>query len=434
MRILPHVQKQVTVLAAAALALAGAAALGAAAPSGAAVHRAPASRPADMRTAGSTVDGLVVKVGYAENKSGNAPPAGAFPTPWSGAASTTFLGAPIPGSQSGCGTLKCWDAGAIMLRNPTTAPVTVSKVVVNVHGSIKGGKIYDNLWGSFTVQPGQRVILTENPPHAGDNFNDFDTSGNPSACPPNPITVAPFVTFTIGGKSTTLTDSTHVLDTGGIDPGTCPNSHNESIPWRRIGTGSIPFSPQRVAASCPSPWACVDIGGPLPAGSQSYDSKKKLWTISAGGADITGLSDQFHFVYQKFAGNVSAITHVLTQSNTSPGAKAGVMIRTTKDPGSPNYALLVSPGEGIKVQVRKTLDGDTQKLANPTGTTPAWLKITRTGNTYTAYTSTNGTSWTLIAGSAITINLGSNMRVGMAVTSHAQGVLGSVTMSGVKLG
>jgi len=435
MRILPHVQKQFTVLTAAALALAGAATLGAAAPSGAAVHRGSAPRPAAGRVAGSTVDGLVVKVGYAENKSGNAPAAGAFPTPWSGAASTTFLGNPIPGSQSGCGALQCWDAGAVMFRNQTSSPVTVSNVVVNVHGSITGGKIFNNLWGSFTVQPGQRVILTENPPATDPGYDNFDTSGYPSACPPHPITVAPTVKVTIGGKSTTLTDSTHVLDTGGIDPGTCSPSHNESIAWRRIGTGTIPFATgTRVAVTCPTPWTCADIGGPIPPGSQSYNSKTGKWTINAGGADITGTADEFHFVSQTLPGNGSVIAHVLTQTNTSPGAKAGVMLRATTATGSPNYALLVSPGQGIKAQVRKTLNGDTQKLANPTGTVPAWLKITRTADTYTAYTSTNGTTWTLIPGSTITINLGTSMLAGLAVTSHNSGTLGTVTMKNVKVG
>jgi hypothetical protein len=128
------------------------------------------------------------------------------------------------------------------------------------------------------------------------------------------------------------------------------------------------------------------------------------------------------------------IAHVLTQTNTSPGAKAGVMLRATTAAGSPNYALLVSPGEGIKAQVRKTLNGDTQKLANPAGTVPAWLKITRSGSTYTAYTSANGTAWTLIPGSAITINLGTSMLAGLAVTSHNSGLLGTVTMNRVKVG
>ena len=139
-------------------------------------------------------------------------------------------------------------------------------------------------------------------------------------------------------------------------------------------------------------------------------------------------------MWHQLSGNGSVTAHVLTQSDTSPGAKAGVMVRATDAAGSPNYALLVSPGEGIKVQVRKTLGGDTQKLANPKGTTPAWLKITRAGNTYTAYTSTNGSTWKLIPGSTITINLGGRMRCGLAVTSHSQGVKGTVTMSNVKEG
>jgi hypothetical protein len=425
MNILESARRQLTVLAAGTLALTGAGALGAAAAGAAVRHGVPARPAAAGRAAQGTVDGLVVSVGYAENKSGNAPPKGAFPVPWAGARNTTFLGAPIPGSQTGCGTLKCWDAGAIRLSNPTASAVTVSKVVVNNHGSISGGKVYSDLWGSFTVRPGKSVILTENPAHAGDGFDDFDTSGNPSRCSP-PIKVAPKIIFTIGGKATTVADSTHVLDTGGVDPGTCSPSHNESIPWRRIGTNAA------ASGSCLHPWTCADIGNPLPKGSESF--KNGIWTINAGGADITGFSDQFRFQWIKEPGNVSAIAHVLTQTKTSPGAKAGVMLRATTAAGSPNYALLVSPGEGIKVQVRKSLNGDTQKLANPTGTTPAWLKITRSGNTYTAYTSRNGSAWTLIPGSTITINLGSTMLAGLAVTSHNNGTLGTVTMGGIKIG
>jgi hypothetical protein len=46
------------------------------------------------------------------------------------------------------------------------------------------------------------------------------------------------------------------------------------------------------------------------------------------------------------------------------------MLRAGTDAGAPNYAVLVSPGAGIKVQVRATPGGATKKLANPTGTRP----------------------------------------------------------------
>jgi hypothetical protein len=150
-----------------------------------------------------------------------------------GAPNTIFLGNPITGSTN-CGTLpKCYDAGAIRLDNTGSTAVTVSNVVVDDHSSLSGGKTF-SLWGSFTVPAGQSVILTQNPPGNNPSFINFDTSSFPPNCSP-PLTVAPTVTFTIGGVNTKLTDSTHVLDTGGIDRGGCTPKQNESIQWRPIG-------------------------------------------------------------------------------------------------------------------------------------------------------------------------------------------------------
>jgi hypothetical protein len=110
------------------------------------------------------------------------------------------------------------------------------------------------------------------------------------------------------------------------------------------------------------------------------------------------------------------------------------MLRATTDPGAPNYAVLVSPGVGIKVQVRSAQGGTTTKIANPAGTVPVYLKITRSGSTFTAYTSPDGVNWTLIPGSSATVNLGTGLLAGLAVTSHNNGTLGTVTMDGVTVG
>ena len=128
------------------------------------------------------------------------------------------------------------------------------------------------------------------------------------------------------------------------------------------------------------------------------------------------------------------IAHVTSQGDTNSGAKAGVMLRVGTDPAAPNYALVVSPAQGIKVQIRKTQGGNTTKLANPAGTVPAYLKITRSGNTFTAYTSADGVTWTLIAGSTTTMSLGPALLAGLAVTSHSSGALCTVTMDGVTVG
>jgi len=667
--------------------------------------------------AAASAGGLSVFVAYAEDKEINTPDPTSFPVPWAGSPGTTFLGGTVPG-QTACGTLTvCYDAGAIRLDNNTAAPIQVSSVSADLHSSIPGGKLFNNLWGSFTVPAGQSVILSANPPANNPGYDNFDTSGYPANnC--TPLTVAPTVTITVGGVATTLADDGHVLDTGGIDAGFCPPKHNESIQWQQIGapgtghatlslgpatatqftghqvtetatmldgsgaglpdvtvnfavtsgpdaglsgtavtdanghaafsypgaadgedvvvasvttvgsfrsnatrvmwtddsasgwssgdignatpaggqaldsgsgtwtiqgggtgisgtadqfhflwktlssgggvgaritsqtpagssaeagvmlrgstdpgapyfaafvtSGGItvqdratqgggtstvttasgpapaylwvtdagntvtaygstdgylwsPIAGSRVTLNlgssvlaglavtsgnsaalstvtadsavvsatppapappvpCPAPWTCADIGSPAPAGSQSFDPNGGTWTINAGGADITGTADQFRYVSQTLSGDGSVVAHVTSQTNTSSSAKAGPMFRASADPGAPEYSVLVSPGQGIKVQIRKTQGGNTTKLANPTGTVPAYLKVTRSGSTFTAYTSADGVTWTLIPGSTATLSLGSPLLAGLAVTSHKNGTLGTVTMDTVAVG
>src|SRR5260221_4093943 len=176
--------------------------------------------------AASTVGGLSVSVGYAEDKETNSPNPASFPVPWQGAPNTVFLGNALTGS-SNCGTLAlCYDAGAIRLDNNGSSDIAVSNVSVDDHSSVPGGKVF-SLWGAFTVPAGQSVILTQNPPNNNPTNDNFDTSSFPNNnC--TPLTVAPTVTLTIGGVATTLVDSTHVLDTGGVDRGSCQPKQNES--------------------------------------------------------------------------------------------------------------------------------------------------------------------------------------------------------------
>src|SRR5438876_4063460 len=81
-----------------------------------------------------------------------------------------------------------------------------------------------------------------------------------------------------------------------------------------------------VQAAVPAPWLAQDVGAPSPAGSSS--SSSGTFTIGVGGVDIWNTSDQFHFVYQQLSGDVDLIARIDSQVNTSPWAKAGVMLRT----------------------------------------------------------------------------------------------------------
>ena len=77
-------------------------------------------------------------------------------------------------------------------------------------------------------------------------------------------------------------------------------------------------------------------------------------------------------------------------------------MRATTDPGSPYYAVFVTPGNGIAVQWRTAQGGSSSQVLT-TGTVPAYLMVGRytSGGQiyYTAYTSPDGSTWTAIPGS-----------------------------------
>jgi len=218
---------------------------------------------------------------------------------------------------------------------------------------------------------------------------------------------------------------------GSVLAGLAVTSHNSGV------LGTVTFDTVNIGTTvsppvCPSGWSCGDIGAPALAGNQTLNGG--TWTVNAAGSDIWGTADQFHFVSQSLAADGSVSTHVVSQSNSSSWAKAGVMLRQTTDPGSMYYAVFVTPGNGIVMQYRKAQGGTTQQLVLSTGTVPVYLAVARTGTTYTAYTSSDGNTWTPVAGSSITLNMSGSVLAGLAVTSHNAKVLGTVVFDTVNIG
>lgn len=458
--------------------------------------------------------GLAVSVGYAETKSNNPPQPGAFPSPWSGSPNITFLGGTVPG-QTACGTIPaCYDTGAILIHNNGSAAITINGVSVDVHSVIPGGKLY-NLWGTFTVPAGQGVILAENPPTTNSLSDNFDTSATPNNnC--TPISIAPTVSLTIGSATTTLVDTAHILDTGGIDSDSCGTHPNESTQWQSLGTVGVnspilalnpsstiqllgkpvieaatvhlsngsPLANTKVTFTVTSgpnagksvsaitnntghaqftytsaasgsdtivatvarligtfqsnlasvtwsntAWSAADIGSPPLAGSQSLSNG--IWTVAGSGSDIGGTVDQFHFVWESLTTDGGISAQVISQTNTNSLARAGVMLRLSTNPSAPFYAVVVTPQQGIFVLDRATQGGGVSTVTSLAGTVPVYLKVQRTGTTFTASTSSDGITWTLIPGSSVTLNLTGTLLAGMAVTSHTASKVSTATFGAV---
>ncbi len=201
------------------------------------------------------------------------------------------------------------------------------------------------------------------------------------------------------------------------------------------GTGShsiTNLSVYTVAGTCATGWTCADIGAPSPPGSASESNG--VWSVQGGGSDVFGTADSFQYDWQPAGGAVSVAAHVTSQSNTSTWAKAGVMLRASSDPGSPDYQIFVTPSNGIAVQYRTTQGGTTSQAVDVGGAVPAYLEVTVSGTGFNAYTSPDGSAWTAVSGAARAIAFGSSpLLAGLMVTSHNSSELGTVTFDTVSV-
>ena len=153
-----------------------------------------------------------------------------FPTPWAGSPRTTFEGcAPV----SAC----VYDGGAIRIVNNSGNTVHVGGVTLHIDTCTYTG------WPAADLAPGADLIVTQLQSGAPGgctgptpNFLDSSDIGPNSStytgvCTPDGI--LPTVDITVDNVTTSYTDSGQVLNTGGLDAGTCLG--NESIQWTTIG-------------------------------------------------------------------------------------------------------------------------------------------------------------------------------------------------------
>ena len=159
------------------------------------------------------------------------------------------------------------------------------------------------------------------------------------------------------------------------------------------------------------------------------------YTMTGSGADILNRADEFHFAYKMLTGAGSIVAKVESVDNTHVWAKAGVMIREKLNPDSAHAMMVVTPSSGVSFQRRRGTGGTSVRKTTAGITAPYWVKIERdlAGN-FTAYSSANGSTWQM-QGFSEPIQMGANVYIGLAVTSHdaaltCQAVFSNITTTG----
>jgi hypothetical protein len=163
----------------------------------------------------------------------------------------------------------------------------------------------------------------------------------------------------------------------------------------------------------------ADIGSVGATGSSSFSAG--TYTINGAGAGITGTADAFRYTYKTQSGDCQVIARVSSVQNTNAAAKAAIMIRESTAVGSRHATLSVTPGSGVVFLSRGSTNGSTSTVTISGRTAPQWVKLIRTGTSFSGYISQDGIAWERIH--SVTVSMGASATSGLAVTSNVSGTL-----------
>jgi regulation of enolase protein 1 (concanavalin A-like superfamily) len=238
---------------------------------------------------------------------------------------------------------------------------------------------------------------------------------------PGGESVTPIVT---GLTATTFADFTGLPGTTYYYTVTATNTNGSSAFSNEVsGAPTLPIEPSLID---------TDIGSPAKTGSATYNLTNGIYSVSGGGADIYGQGDQFNYDYTTLAGSQTLIARVTSETDTDYSTKAGLMFRQSNGNADSYADIMLTPGQGIVFEWRNAPYGTYSSTAVAGISGPVWLKLDRSGNTFTGYYSLDGFNWNTVASETIAMN--TNLLAGLAVCAHNNSLLATATFTNVKLG
>jgi pro-kumamolisin-like protein/IPT/TIG domain-containing protein len=181
--------------------------------------------------------------------------------------------------------------------------------------------------------------------------------------------------------------------------------------------------------SLPTPWQDQDVGQVGVAGSASYANG--TFTVKGSGQQIWGTADQMNFMYQPLSGDGTIVARLVSLQGGLSVESAGVMIRETLNTDSTNAYTAYGSNSLIYFDERLSTAGASTSANTPSPVTlPYWVKLLRSGSTFSGYTSSDGVNWVQI-GTSQTINMAQNAYFGLVVNSDNNSALATATFDNV---
>jgi alpha-galactosidase len=263
------------------------------------------------------------------------------------------------------------------------------------------------------------------------------------------------VTLTLAVPSGWAVSPNSPVTVGTVEPGVSVSKSVQVIvpaPTQPFAVGTVTATASyRVAGVSDQTTSATGItvtGGPVSAPLKTYSSATDVPAefsqigdqlgVEGGGADVFSGSDDYSAIYQPSAvGTSSTVTTELTSEQDLTGfAKAGIMVRNDiAGAGSTPEGVLLfdSPSGGVQLEWDDNgglyIDSVSPPNGTITATAPLYLRLVRSGDTYTGSWSTDGTTWQSV-GSATVPDQATTQDAGVFVVSHTSGVPGVATFSG----
>jgi hypothetical protein len=306
--------------------------------------------------------------------------------------------------------------GSTLLGEDVSSPYSYSwSGVAAGNYSITAQVVYDS--GSVVASTAANIIVT-NPP--------------PSIALTAPLSGTSYVAPATVSIAASVTANGHSISKVQFFNGSVLLGEDTSAPygftWTNVSAGNYALKARAVYDSgstldsasasvavtgLSAPWQSVDIGAVGVTGS--VRESNGVYTVSGAGK-IAGTSDKFRFVYQPLNADGEIKAQLVSVQTNNANGDFGVMIRENLSAGSRYAYLGVSQNLKYTWQRRNNTSGSTSTATATLSAPPkAWVRLVRTGNTLTGYSSANGVSWTKVSSRSIT--MAANVYVGFVAAS-----------------
>jgi len=127
------------------------------------------------------------------------------------------------------------------------------------------------------------------------------------------------------------------------------------------------------------------------------------------------------------------IARVVSLHGGSSSESAGVMVRETLTAGSTNVYTTFGGGGLIYFDERASTGGSTTSQSSSGSVAlPYWVKLVRSGNTFSGYISPDGVNWVQV-GTTQTVTMAQGVYIGLAVSGDNNSALATATFDNVSI-